>query len=147
MLQFERRIWPRIEIVNEKNAMNLNASPCFMAEVENYARLPGMEDKELRRFADRIAGQLLQNYDRYCEEFLAANDGDNSLLLSNGVQAVFYGRIARMARAFNITPMHWRKYCKGKLTRLRLLPVCHGWLTRSGGNAVERSAHAGVRRY
>lgn len=95
--------------------MNLNASPCFMAEVENYARLPGMEDKELRRFADRIAGQLLQNYDRYCEEFLAANDGDNSLLLSNGVQAVFYGRIARMARAFNITPMHWRKYCKGKL--------------------------------
>ncbi|MBN5366720.1 replication endonuclease [Serratia marcescens] len=115
VLQFERRIWPRIEIVNEKNTMNLNASPCFMAEVDNYARLPGMEDKELRRFADRIAGQLLQNYDRYCEEFLAANDGDNSLLLSNGVQAVFYGRIARMARAFNITPMHWRKYCKGKL--------------------------------
>ncbi|HIE4239390.1 TPA: replication endonuclease [Serratia marcescens] len=115
VLQFERRIWPRIEIVNEKNAMNLNSSPCFMAEVDNYARLPGMEDKELRRFADRIAGQLLQNYDRYCEEFLAANDGDNSLLLSNGVQAVFYGRIARMARAFNITPMHWRKYCKGKL--------------------------------
>ncbi|MGQ8845208.1 replication endonuclease [Serratia sp. TSA_7] len=115
VLQFERRIWPRIEIVNEKNAMNINASPCFMAEVDNYARLPGMEDKELRRFADRIAGQLLQNYDRYCEEFLTANDGDNSLLLSNGVQAVFYGRIARMARAFNITPMHWRKYCKGKL--------------------------------
>ncbi|MEL5681247.1 replication endonuclease [Serratia nevei] len=115
VLQFERRIWPRIEIVNEKNAMNINASPCFMAEVDNYARLPGMEDKELRRFADRIAGQLLQNYDRYCEEFLAANDGDNSLLLSNGVQAVFYGRIARMARAFNIMPMHWRKYCKGKL--------------------------------
>ncbi|MGP1086352.1 replication endonuclease [Serratia sp. CY58181] len=115
VLQFERRIWPRIEIVNEKNAMNINASPCFMAEGDNYARLPGMEDKELRRFADRIAGQLLQNYDRYCEEFLTANDGDNSLLLSNGVQAVFYGRIARMARAFNITPMHWRKYCKGKL--------------------------------
>ncbi|WP_439144584.1 replication endonuclease, partial [Serratia ureilytica] len=115
VLQFERRIWPRIEIVNEKNAMNINASPCFMAEVDNYARLPGMEDKDLRRFADRIAGQLLQNYDRYCEEFLTANDGDNSLLLSNSVQAVFYGRIARMARAFNITPMHWRKYCKGKL--------------------------------
>ncbi|MEX7635647.1 replication endonuclease [Serratia marcescens] len=115
VLQFERRIWPRIEIVNEKNAMNINAWPCFMAEVDNYARLPGMEDKDLRRFADRIAGQLLQNYDRYCEEFLTANNGDNSLLLSNGVQAVFYGRIARMARAFNITPMHWRKYCKGKL--------------------------------
>ncbi len=115
VLQFERRIWPRIEIVNEKNAMNIDASPCFMAEVDNYARLPGMEDKDLRRFADRIAGQLLQNYDRYCEEFLTANNGDNSLLLSNGVQAVFYGRIARMARAFNITPMHWRKYCKGKL--------------------------------
>ncbi|MBF8220462.1 hypothetical protein I0Y76_20315 [Serratia ureilytica] len=89
--------------------MNLNASPCFMAEVDSYARLPGMEDKALRRFADRVVGQLLQNYDRYCEVFLAANDGDNSLLLSNGVQAVFYGRIARMTRAFNITPMHLQR--------------------------------------
>lgn len=115
--------------------MNLNASPCFMAEVENYARLPGMEDKELRRFADRIAGQLLQNYDRYCEEFLAANDGDNSLLLSNGVQAVFMGAlpawreplISRQCTGENTAKVSW--------TRLRLLPVCHGWLTRSGGNA------------
>uniref|UniRef100_UPI0035C7456B replication endonuclease n=2 Tax=Serratia quinivorans TaxID=137545 RepID=UPI0035C7456B len=115
VLQFQSRIWPRIEIVNEKNAMNLSASPCFMAEVDNYASLPGMDDKELRRFSDRIAGQLLQNYDRYCEEFITANNGDNSQLISNSVQAEFYGCIARMARAFNITPMHWRKYLKGRL--------------------------------
>ncbi|TCT85289.1 hypothetical protein EDC48_11547 [Gibbsiella quercinecans] len=56
VLQLQRRIWPRIEIVNEKNAMNLNASSCFMAEVDNYASLPGVDNKELRRFADRIAG-------------------------------------------------------------------------------------------
>lgn len=115
VLQFQRRIWPRIEIVNAKNAMNLNASPCFMAEVDNYARLSGMEDKELRRFADRIAGQLMQNYAQYCEEFIVANNGDNAGLISDSVQADFYGRIARMARAFNVTPMHWRKYQKGKL--------------------------------
>ncbi|CAI0969201.1 Bacteriophage replication gene A protein (GPA) [Serratia proteamaculans] len=115
VLQFERRIWPRIEIVNGKNAMRLYSSLRFMAEVDNYARLPGMDDKELRRFADRVAGQLLQNYDRYCEEFIAENNGDNSQLISNSVQAEFYGRIALMARAFNITPMHWRKYLKGRL--------------------------------
>jgi len=115
MLQFQRRIWPRIEIVNTKNAMNLNASPCFMAEVDNYAHLPGMDDKELRRFADRIAGQFMQNYDRYCEEFVEANGGDNTGLISDSVQADFYGRIGNMARAFNVTPMHWRKYRKGKL--------------------------------
>ncbi|MFT2789509.1 replication endonuclease [Serratia sp. T13T92] len=115
MLQFQRRIWPRIEIVNAKNAMNTNVSPCFMAEVDNYARLPGMDDKELRRFADRIAGQLMQNYDRYCEEFIEANGGDNTGLISNSVQADFYGQVGNMARAFNVTPMHWRKYRKGRL--------------------------------
>ncbi|PII53335.1 replication protein [Serratia sp. OLHL2] len=115
VLQFQRRIWPRIEIVNDKNAMRLCSSPCFMAEVDNYASLPGMDDKGLRRFADRIAGQLLQNYDRYCEEFIAENNGDNSQLISDSVQAEFYGRIAHMARAFNVTPMHWRKYLKDKL--------------------------------
>ncbi|WP_447883987.1 replication endonuclease [Serratia fonticola] len=115
MLQFQRRIWPRIEIVNAKNAMNLNASPCFMAEVDNYARLPGMDDKELRRFADRIAGQLMQNYERYCEEFIEASGGDNTGLISASVQARFYGLVGDMARAFNVTPMHWRKYRKGRL--------------------------------
>ena len=115
MLQFQRRIWPRIEIVNAKNAMDLNASPCFMAEVDNYARLPCMDDKELRRFADRIAGQLMQNYERYCEEFIEANGSDNTGLISDSVQADFYGQVGNMARAFNVTPMHWRKYRKGAL--------------------------------
>ncbi|CAI2467994.1 Bacteriophage replication gene A protein (GPA) [Serratia ficaria] len=115
VLQFQRRIWPRIAIVNAKNSMNRDAVLRFDAEFDNYARLPGMEDKELRRFADRIAGQLIQKYDRYCEELIAENDGDNSGLFEDGVQAEFYGRIASMAREFKVTPMHWRKYRKGSL--------------------------------
>ncbi len=77
--------------------------------------LPGMDDKELRRLADRITGQLIQNYDRYCEEFIEDNGGDNTGLISDSVQADFYGRVGNMTRAFNVTPMHWRKYSKGKL--------------------------------
>lgn len=115
VLQFNRRIWPRIERVNAKNAMNLNASMHFMPEVDAYTQLPGMDDKELRRFADRISGQLMQNYDRYCDEFIEVNNGANTGLISDSVQANFYGRIATMARAFNVTPLHWRKYRKGKL--------------------------------
>ncbi|WP_024528232.1 replication endonuclease [Serratia fonticola] len=115
VLQFDRRIWPRIQTVNDKNAMDLHASPCFMSELDNYASLPGMDDKALKRFADRIAGQLMQNYERYCEAFLAENGGDNTGLLDDGIQATFYSQVAGMARAFNVTPMHWRKYRKGKL--------------------------------
>ncbi|OQV66788.1 hypothetical protein AK51_01745 [Serratia nematodiphila DZ0503SBS1] len=74
-----------------------------------------MDDKELRRLADRVAGQLLQNYEDYCDEFVAENGGDNAGLFEDAIQSEFYGRIAGMARAFNITPMHWRKYRKGKL--------------------------------
>ncbi|MEL5452321.1 replication endonuclease [Serratia bockelmannii] len=115
VFQFERRIWPRIEAVNAKNKMNLAASPRWMAEVDNYAGLPGMDDKELKRLADRVAGQLLSIYENRCEEFIEHNGGDNTGLLEDSAQADFYGCIARMVRAFNITPMHWRKYLKGKL--------------------------------
>ncbi|MGP3002160.1 replication endonuclease [Serratia bockelmannii] len=115
VFQFDRRIWPRLQTVNAKNAMNLAASMRFSAEVDNYAALPGMDDKELRRLADRVAGQLLQNYEDYCDEFVAENGGDNAGLFEDAAQSEFYGRIAGMARAFNITPMHWRKYRKGKL--------------------------------
>jgi hypothetical protein len=115
MLQFDRRIWPRIQTVNDKNAMDIEASQCFMSERENYASLPGMDDKALKRFADRIAGQLMQNYERYCEAFLAENGGDNTGLLEDATQAAFYAQVAGMTRAFNVTPMHWRKYRKGKL--------------------------------
>ncbi len=115
VFQFDRRIWPRLQTVSAKNAMNLAASMRFSAEVDNYAALPGMDDKEIRRLADRVAGQLLQNYADYCDEFVAENDGDNAGLFEDATQSEFYGRIAGMARAFNITPMHWRKYRKGKL--------------------------------
>lgn len=113
VFQFDRRIWPRLQTVSAKNAMNLEASVRFYAEVDNYASLPGMNDKELRRMADRVAGQLMQNFANYCDEFVAENGGDK--LLEDATQSEFYDRIAGMARAFNITPMHWRKYRKGKL--------------------------------
>ncbi|MEN4039356.1 replication endonuclease [Serratia marcescens] len=113
VFQFDRRIWPRLQTVSAKNAMNLEASVRFYAEVDNYASLPGMNDKELRRMADRVAGQLMQNFANYCDEFVAENGGDK--LLDDATQSEFYGHIAGMARAFNITPMHWRKYRKGKL--------------------------------
>lgn len=115
VFQFERRIWPRIEAVNAKNGMNLAASPRWMAEIDNYASLPGMDDKELKRLADRVAGQLLSIYEGRCEEFIKLNGGDNAGLLEDSTQADFYGLTAPMARAFNITPMHWSKYRKGKL--------------------------------
>ncbi len=115
VFQFDRRIWPRLQTVSAKNAMNLAASMRFSAEVDNYAALPGMDDKELRRLADRVAGQLLQNYADYCDEFVSENGDDNAGLFEDATQSEFYGRIAGMARAFNITPMHWRKYRKGKL--------------------------------
>lgn len=115
MFQFERRIWPRIEAVNAKNGMNLAASPRWMAEIDNYAGLPGMDDKELKHLADRVAGQLLSIYESRVEEFIKCNGGDNTGLFEDSTQACFYGHTAPMARAFNITPMHWSKYRKGKL--------------------------------
>lgn len=115
VFQFERRIWPRIEAVNAKNGMNLAASPRWMAEIDNYAGLPGMDDKELKRLADRVAGQLLSIYESRVEEFIKSNGGDNTGLFEDSTQACFYGLTAPMVRAFNITPMHWNKYRKGKL--------------------------------
>ncbi|HEJ8088361.1 TPA: replication endonuclease [Serratia liquefaciens] len=115
VFQFERRIWPRIEAVNARSGMNLAASARWMAEVDNYAGLPGMDDKELKRLADRVAGQLLSIYEGCCEEFIERNGGDNTGLLEDCTQADFYGLTAPMARAFNITPMYWSKYRKGKL--------------------------------
>jgi len=115
VFQFERRIWPRIEAVNAKNGMNLAASPRWMAEIDNYAGLPGMDDKELKRLADRVAGQLLSIYESRVEEFIKSNGGDNTGLFEDSTQACLYGLTAPMVRAFNITPMHWNKYRKGKL--------------------------------
>ncbi|WP_418350947.1 replication endonuclease [Serratia fonticola] len=57
----------------------------------------------------------MQNYEHYCEGFIEVSGGDNSGLISASVQARFYGLVGNMARAFNVTPMHWRKYRKGRL--------------------------------
>ncbi|EMO8354846.1 replication endonuclease, partial [Escherichia coli] len=59
---FQRRLWPRIERVNQRHEMNTDASLLFLAERDQYARLPGMNDKELKKFAARISSQLFMMY-------------------------------------------------------------------------------------
>ncbi|EKC3028008.1 replication endonuclease, partial [Salmonella enterica] len=39
---FQRRLWPRIERVNQRHEMNTDASLLFLTERDHYARLPGM---------------------------------------------------------------------------------------------------------
>ena len=39
---FQRRLWPRIERVNQRHEMNTDASLLFLAERDQYARLPGV---------------------------------------------------------------------------------------------------------
>lgn len=60
---FQRRLWPRIERVNQRHEMNTDASLLFLAERDHYARLPGMNDKELKKFAARISSQLFMMYE------------------------------------------------------------------------------------
>ncbi|WAT01025.1 replication endonuclease [Rouxiella chamberiensis] len=110
-----RTILPRVEFVNEAHAMNIKASARFLSESDEYNRLPGMKDKDLKRLCMRIAGQLMQIYESRCEELIAENDGDNSVLFDSRTQSALYGQIAGMARAFNVQPMHWTRYRKGKM--------------------------------
>jgi hypothetical protein len=110
-----RSILPRVDAVNSAHAMNLHASMKFMSEIDTYHQLPSMSDKPLRRFAQDIAGQLKEIYEEHCDQLLEENGGDNAVLFSSFTQGHLYGEIAEMARAFNVTPMYWKKYCKGKL--------------------------------
>jgi len=110
-----RSILPRVEAVNAAHAMNVNASMKFLSEADTYHRLPSMSDKPLRRFAQDIAGQLKEIYEERCDQLLAENDGDNAILFELKTQLGLYCDIAGMSRAFNVTPMYWKKYCKGKL--------------------------------
>jgi hypothetical protein len=110
-----RSILPRVDAVNSAHEMNLHASIKFMSEADTYHGLPSMSDKPLRRFAQDIAGQLKEIYEDYCDQLLEENGGDNTALFSAFTQGHLYGEIAGMARAFNVTPMYWKKYCKGKL--------------------------------
>ncbi|EOA2988931.1 replication endonuclease, partial [Yersinia enterocolitica] len=112
---FDQRIWPRIQVVNSKNVMRLSASMSFSIDAPTYASLAGMHDKELRHFARKIGDELMVAYNHHCDECIKANQGDRAVLLQADTQVRIFGDLARMARAFNITPMHWRKYLKGRL--------------------------------
>ncbi|TBL90123.1 replication endonuclease [Hafnia alvei] len=109
----EPRIWPRLDIVNRKFAMNLSASQRFMSEGDIYRRLPGMNDRELERLAGRIAGQLFSAYEELSDAFLLHSP--QAELFTDEAQAEIYGHVAGAARAFNITPLNWTKYHKGTL--------------------------------
>ncbi|HEI6800640.1 TPA: replication endonuclease [Yersinia enterocolitica] len=112
---FNQRIWPRIKAVNNKNRMNMSELRWFSIEPEDYDKLPGLHNKALRRLAQLIASELMQLHDNYCAERIAENKGNSAILLHASTQARIFGDLARMARALNVTPMHWVKYQKGLL--------------------------------
>ncbi|HBX9790084.1 TPA: replication endonuclease [Klebsiella pneumoniae] len=112
---FLRRLWPRIEQVNQRSEMNTEASLLFLTERENYARLPGMNDKELKKFAGRIAAQLFIMYEELSDAWAEAHGGKDSLF-TDEAQAHLYGQVAGAARTFNINPLNWKKYRKGQMT-------------------------------
>lgn len=112
---FLRRLWPRIERVNQRNGMKTEASLLFLAESDNYARLPGMNDKELKKFSSRIASQLFIMYEELSDVWAEAHGGKESLF-TDEAQACLYGHVAGAARTFNIVPLFWKKYRKGQMT-------------------------------
>ncbi|EKN4096009.1 TPA: replication endonuclease [Yersinia enterocolitica] len=112
---FEQRIWPRLHVVNTKNSMDTKYLREFSLEPEDYDKLPGLHNKELRRLARQISDELMMFFDHYCDQCVATNQGDRSILLTLGTQMRVFGKLGRFARAFHVTPMHWRKYLKGRL--------------------------------
>ncbi|MCL2894291.1 replication endonuclease [Brenneria tiliae] len=112
---FMQRMWPRIEAINTRHAMNRNASERFLSESDTYQTLPGMNDKALGRLAARISGQLFSAYEELSDSLLVQHDGDRDKLFTDAAQFELYGQVAGMARAFNVTPLFWKKYRKGTL--------------------------------
>ncbi|MCX4181282.1 replication endonuclease [Enterobacter sp. HSTU-ASh6] len=112
---FERKLLPRLECVNELCGMNESASIGFLSARDEYARLPDMNDKELRKFAARLASQLWSRYEELSDAWAHAHGGKETLF-SDEAQAHLYGKVAEVARAFNLTPMYWKKYLKGQMT-------------------------------
>ncbi|HCR3029750.1 TPA: replication endonuclease [Escherichia coli] len=112
---FERKLLPRLERVNELCGMNQSASIGFLSERDEYARLPDMNDKELKKFAARIAAQLWNKYEELSDAWAEAHGGKETLF-TDEAQAHLYGEVAGVARAFNLTPMYWKKYRKGQMT-------------------------------
>lgn len=112
---FERKLLPRLERVNELCGMNESASIGFLSERDQFARLPDMSDKELKKFSARIAAQLWSKYEELSDAWADAHGGRETLF-TDEAQAHLYGKVAGVARAFNLTPMYWKKYRKGQMT-------------------------------
>lgn len=112
---FERKLLPRLERVNELCGMNDSVSRGFLSERDEYTRLPDMNDKELKKFAARIASQLWSKYEELSDAWEEAHGGKETLF-TDEAQAHLYGQVAGIARAFNFTPMYWKKYRKGQMT-------------------------------
>lgn len=112
---FERKLLPRLERVNELCGMNESASIGFLSERDQYARLPDMNDKEIRKFSGRIAAQFWSKYEELSDAWAEAHGGKETLF-TDEAQAHLYGQVAGVARAFNLTPIYWKKYRKGQMT-------------------------------
>lgn len=80
--------------------MNADASLLFLTERENYARLSGMNVKELRKFVARIAAQLFIMYEELSDAWVEAHDGKDSLF-TDEAQAHLYGHVSGVARLIN----------------------------------------------
>ncbi|MDS1668035.1 replication endonuclease, partial [Escherichia coli] len=100
---------------NQRHEMNTDASLLFLAERDHYARLPGMNDKELKKFAARISSQLFMMYEELSDAWVDAH-GEKESLFTDEAQDHLYGHVAGAARAFNISPLYWKKYRKRQMT-------------------------------
>ncbi|WP_212768924.1 replication endonuclease [Pectobacterium versatile] len=112
---FMQRMWPRIEAINARHAMNRHASERFLSESDAYQTLPGMNDKALGRLAARISGQIFSAYEEMSDAMKAQLGGQPDALFTDAAQTELFGHVASMARAFNITPLFWKNYRKGTL--------------------------------
>ncbi len=114
---FMPRIWPRIEVVQAKYELTLNGrtNEIFTDEAESYRQLAGMNDKALKRLAMQISSRLFTEYEEQSDQLLSQHNGVQAKLFTDSAQQKIYGEVAGAARVFNITPMHWQKYCKHRL--------------------------------
>ena len=112
---FILRLWPRIQKVKTHNSLQRHHSLRFTAEEETYNRLPDLNEKELRRLAWHIATQCHDAYEHLCEKQLRQPDSSPDVLLSEHFQNTLFSVVAGMARALNVTPLHWSRFSKGTL--------------------------------
>src|SRR5476651_2363279 len=112
---FLGRLWPRIQKVNQQNCLKRHLSLRFTAEEETYNRLPDLNKKNLTRLAWQIATQCHEVYENHCEKLLMQYPDTPEILLSDSTQNHIFATLASMTRALNVMPLHWARFCKGKL--------------------------------